>query len=276
MEDELRTIWIGSHDHAEFFSAWKSPYLRRPVSVFDTAGQAIEELARMEYDPEWIIFAQRWPGEFNSGDVRRIRQLSPLSRSVALLGSWCEGDGRSGISWADVPRIYWHQWEARFEIELDQARRGKSSSYFFPATSTTDDYLLARRELEDQGLTGKGRGLVAIWSQSRNAAEGLVEITSSHGFAAVWLPLDRPILAQRVSLVLYEADGLTMEAKTTIRQLSQRFQRVPLIAILGFPRYEEVATAQKAGATAIVSKPFLVKDLMWTVEQQIKIAAVER
>ncbi len=44
------------------------------------------------------------------------------------------------------------------------------------------------------------------------------------------------------------------------------FAAAPLVAVLGFPRADEIASVQAAGVAAVVSKPFLLEDLHWQLD----------
>ena len=59
-----------------------------------------------------------FPGQFSCEAIDRIRTRAPLARLVGLLGSWCEGEVRSGQPWPGTIRIYAHQWPGRAEQEL--------------------------------------------------------------------------------------------------------------------------------------------------------------
>ena len=51
-----------------------------------------------------IVVAQARPGEFSHAQIERLRQAAPLARIVGLLGSWCEGEMRSGRPWPAAVR----------------------------------------------------------------------------------------------------------------------------------------------------------------------------
>ena len=77
----------------------------------------IEEIA-----VDVIVVAQAYPGQFSGEALDRLARLAPLARVVVLLGSWCEGEVRSGRPWPGAIRVYWHQWPARCAQELGRLR----------------------------------------------------------------------------------------------------------------------------------------------------------
>ena len=92
-------------------------------------------VAREEATVDLIVIAQSYPGEFPHDAVDGLRRLSPLSRIVGLMGSWCEGEQRTGKPWPAVSRIYWHQWPARCARQLPRSSGGGSSSWDLPITA---------------------------------------------------------------------------------------------------------------------------------------------
>jgi hypothetical protein len=152
--------------------------------------------------PDVIVVAQARPGEFSHQAVDRLRRLAPLARIVGLMGSWCEGEMRSGSPWPASARVYWHQWPARCGGELGHLARGVPSSWSLPITATEEERLLADaatrgndaplREahgLQPVGLSppvGLPGGLVLIRSRSAEMAGWLLAACRDRGLAAVW------------------------------------------------------------------------------------------
>ena len=57
------------------------------------------------------------------------------------------------------------------------------------------------------------------------------------------------------------------DAKATFARLVEQAPRAARIALVGFPRVQDKAAAVGAGASAVVSKPFLAEDLLWQMRQ---------
>ena len=47
----------------------------------------------------------------------------------------------------------------------------------------------------------------------------------------------------------------------TVALLRTGFAAAPIVAVLGFPRPDEIAAARRAGVAQVVSKPYLLADL---------------
>ena len=58
-----------------------------------------------------------------------------------------------------------------------------------------------------------------------------------------------------------------------VRELRRAAGDAPLVALVGFPRPDDVGRASQAGVTAIVSKPYRVRDLLWHLTEAIRLDA---
>src|SRR5262245_27178576 len=68
--------------------------------------------------PELIVVAQSRPGTFALDRVVSLRQRAPLAGVVGLLGSWCEGETRTGRTWPGVERLYWYEFPAWWRRQM--------------------------------------------------------------------------------------------------------------------------------------------------------------
>lgn len=255
----MSVLLIGDVECAEF----------RPVRpTLDAAGRvvhvpnlsaAVELLAEGRFAPEMTVLAQSFPGEFDPADVARLRQLVPLSRILGLLGSWCEGEMRSGKPLLGVVRIYWHQWSARWHRELDRLHRGRCPSWGLPPTAIEEDRLLL--EADDPRPTRQG--LIVVFTHLPQVAECLAAACQSLGYSTVSLPPTRnPQVSGAVAALFDVADD-----HPDLARMAALLAPVPTIAVLGFPRIDDYVQAQAAGAAAVLSKPLLLDDLYWELDR---------
>jgi CheY-like chemotaxis protein len=226
--------------------------------------------------PEVIVVAQAYPGEFSAGAIDRLRRLAPLGRLVGLLGSWCEGEMRTGRPWPASIRIYWHQWGPRVSRELRRLCEGQGSTWALPVTATEEERLLAAQP----DTLGVREGLVAISTRCREMHDWLSSACRRRGYSTVWLPPEAP-RAEGVTAAIFDTatldaatlDAATLDAATCeadeprqLRHLVAAVRPAPVIVLLDFPRIEDHARALAAGATAVLSKPLLIEDLYWQLE----------
>ena len=133
------------------------------IEVADTE-QALASAA--QDPPDLIIIAAERPGGFSHRQVEAMRQAAPLAHIVGLLGSWCEGESRSGRPWPAVTRVYWHSWAAWFDREMSALAAGGCGTLSLPLTATDEERLLAAA-----GAVPARSGIaVRIHAASREAA----------------------------------------------------------------------------------------------------------
>ena len=225
--------------------------------------EAAAALAGEEAAVDVIVVAEARPGEFSHAQIERLRQAAPLARIVGLLGSWCEGEMRSGRPWPAAVRTYWHQWPARARRELRRLAAGRSSAWTLPLTATEEDRLLADAERPPPAQSG----LIAIAARSFVMADFLAAACRQCGYATVWL---RPPGASRVggaAAILWDGSDCRGEECEELRRLAAAMAPAPLVALLDFPRIEDFERAEAAGAAAVLSKPLQLADLFWELDR---------
>jgi hypothetical protein len=47
----------------------------------------------------------------------------------------------------------------------------------------------------------------------------------------------------------------------------RRDSSAPIVGVVGFPRPDDERRAKEAGVTAVISKPYLVRDLLWQIRE---------
>lgn len=249
----MSVLLVGNVDRAEFREV--RPMLDEAGLVVPVPNMslAVEMLSAQQLAPEVIVLAQSCPGEFSETDVERLRRLAPLARILGLLGSWCEGEMRSGKPLPGVVRIYWHQWAARWHRELDRLCSGRSPTWGLPPTASEDDRLLLAA---DQPWPIRD-GLIVVVARLPHLAECLAAACQATGYSTVSLhPSWEARVTGAVAALFDVTDGLDDLARWT-----KVFAPLPIIALLDFPRIENHAQALAAGAAAVLSKPLVWEDL---------------
>ncbi len=138
----IRTLLIGDVHREEFRDAHEAIRAESTLATAAGVDQAAAVLASGEFVPEVIVIAQARPGEFSADQVDRLRRLAPLARVLGLLGSWCEGEARSGHPWPGVTRVYWHDWLPHWQQEVQRAAPGECPAWGLPVTATAAERLL--------------------------------------------------------------------------------------------------------------------------------------
>ncbi len=198
----------------------------------------------------------------------RLRRACPLARFCSLLSSWCEGETRSGRPWPGVWRVYAHQWPQRGARHL--AAVGQPlSAWNLPATATAEEQLLREIELwmERSGTperaSAKSQGTIAVLAASAEAGSALADACRSLGYEAiVWRELPRGAVLS-ISVVLWDTSASEATSLAAVEPVRFAAGKAPILALLGFPRPEQIEQAHQAGVAAVISKPFLLADLEW-------------
>jgi DNA-binding NarL/FixJ family response regulator len=256
-------LLVGDADRREFRQARDELTALGRVRGASDVETAAAMLEAEEAAVDVIVLAQARPGEFSHAEIERLRQSAPLARIVGLLGSWCEGEMRSGRPWPAVVRTYWHQWPARADRELRRLAAGRRSAWALPITATEEERLLADAT---EPLPMRS-GLIAISSRSYAMADWLAAACRHCGYSTVWLRPPRPVRVRGAAAVLMDGSRCRGEQCDELRQLAAATAPAPLVALLDFPRIEDVDRARCAGAAAVLSKPFQVEDLFWHLDR---------
>jgi DNA-binding NarL/FixJ family response regulator len=260
---ELSILVVGSTERSEFRDALDALSGRGSVVAVADPVAAAALLASGEPAVDLIVIAQSHPGEFSAEAVDRLRGLAPLARIVALLGSWCEGETRTGRPWPGVIRVYWHQWPARAGQELERLRSGVRSSWALPSTASEEERLLA---FADEPWP-KREGLIAIVSRGFESQDWLAAACRRIGCQTVWLCPPALSVPGQVAAILFDATDAKGEELRQLQSLADSNPPTPILVLMDFPRAEDRDRVLAAGARAVLSKPLLVEDLLWHLDQ---------
>jgi CheY-like chemotaxis protein len=249
-------MFVGDHQRGEFRDAaqWLA---KRGAKLAPGISEAISAL-RGGFCPAVIIVAQSWPGHYSSREIGQLHQAAPLARFVSLLGSWLEGEARTGKPWPSVQRNYWHRWSSR---NVDDGRH-----LLRPATATDDDRLLASLAIESGGESNNANRVIGLCAASRETADSLADLCGQRGWSSLWLGSDRQSAPIGVDLLLLDVVQARDGEIQRVAALKLSLPTTPILALVGFPRSETVDRFMAVGATAVVSKPFLVADLIWQID----------
>jgi hypothetical protein len=271
----ISILLIGNLDRPEFDGAGEFLDSFGQVHQFRDAETAANVLASGEIVSDLTVIVQSYPGEFSQLAIDRLRAASPVSRMVALLGSWCEGETRSGQPWPTVIRLYWHQGLRRIGREIRRLSRGDCPNWGLPLTATEEERLLTERRTGFQAIAAGHsaspstgwkpvlqHGLIGIAARRFESIDWLSAACRQHGYATLWLRGPHYPRVEGLSAILFDGTDFGESEVETLRQIAERYPHARRIAIMDFPRIEDRRRLLQAGAVAVVSKPLNVEDLM--------------
>lgn len=218
---------------------------------------------------ELIVIAQARREAVSIEVVEHLQNTYATTPIVALLGSWCEGESRSGTPWAGIPRIYWHQWNGEFAQFQSHLKQRKLHDWQLPRTAQVADRIAAAEpdmaEVSFPGIVG-----VSAWTQTQYSM--LSDALQSMGIKTCWIERCTWDGEARdlVKAIVLDDDSMTSNLGNRIRWVFSLFGRRPLVLTLGFPRKDEVDALKELGVSVVVSKPFKLDGLKQALMQATK------
>jgi CheY-like chemotaxis protein len=259
------------------------------VVEFAGADSAVSAVAEDRILPDVMVVAQAFPGQFSHEAIDRLRRSAPLAQVVGLLGSWCEGETRSGLPWPAAARVYWHQWPARCDRQLRRLATGRSCSWALPLTATEEERLLADAteslcatawnkqcrfgSTRSAPLVPSSGTLVAIHSSSHEMAAWLSAACRRRGFVTIWQCNAAFDVIEGASAGVFDGTDLGDEEYDRLCRFVRALRPAPVVALLSFPRIADHRRALAAGASAVLSKPLKIEDLLEPLDASTAVAA---
>jgi CheY-like chemotaxis protein len=266
MPSELSLLVIGEVGRAEFQAAYASLTAQWSTTAVADVNAALQWLS--DHDaPALIVLAESRPGEFSAQAVETLRQRAPLARWWSLAGSWCEGESRSGKPAPGVLRSYWHQWPARVGAEQARQAAGRPPAWTLPQTAGEEERCLwAAAEPCD-----KRTSTVLIRGASRQAVEALAAACRLRGKVPIDVGMhsenDEAVSAVSPAVMLWDTTAERAGRADLVASMRAAGGGAPIVAVVGFPRADQVERILAAGCSGIVSKPFRLEDLYWQLDQ---------
>jgi CheY-like chemotaxis protein len=228
--------------------------------VVDVAA-AYDHLANREQAVELVILCESRRGQYSSSAIDALRTAAPLVRFWRVLGSWHEGEPRSGRPPAGCTSTYWHQWHARAGRTL--AVGDGVAAWQLPLTTSADERTLA----ESAEPTEQRSGTVIVCAGRFESAAALADVCRLGGYDSVIMRERETFRDKDAVAILWDTTPENMGDQPCVEKLRSGACGVPILAVVGFPRTDDVRRAQPAGVTAVISKPYQVRDLLWQIRR---------
>jgi hypothetical protein len=255
---EKRILVTGDYSHRDF-----SGLLQGRQSL------TMVPLKRIDYlDAEFdlVIVARAYPDQIDVDCVERLLARFPMVPVVALLGTWCEGESRSGKPWPGIVRVYWHQWNGRFDQFLNCLASQGFTSWHMPRTASISDRILRREPAHS--ISATHRKIVGVSTTTSPQFEMLKDAFRAAGISAVWIESsdNRNIPLERLDLICIDVNHMHEELVGRIDFLRRRNPQSPIIVVANFPRSNEIEFVKTLNVSQVVSKPFELADLRYAIE----------
>lgn len=263
-----RHVWVvGSRDDLEFQPLLD--WLSETTEVRFATGRETT-LPDSWLDPAhdgatWVVFVSARPDSVSRESVERWQRWFPLARFVVVLGSWCEGETRTGRPWPGVARVYWHQLLPRLVASI--ADEEDSSAEWRLARTTTEAEQLDMTLAHTPRVVSKAPAtlpplrneLIAIWSPTTLGWETIADACQACGVrSARWDGTVQEIPAGARGVVIDMPRS--MNATDSIwQECAWRVLGIPALALVGFPRWEDRLALERLGVS-LLSKPWRLVD----------------
>lgn len=246
MSPPLRVLAIGDLEHEEF---------SRAVQLIEQ--DAIVELTRCadvaeETEPfELLLAFQSRPSNIDPTLIEELRARMALAGMAVVLGSWCEGEMRTGTPLPHCERVFWYQ--------------------FAPWWQTVRTAWIENRPTHWQLAPGVDRPiappasphLIAIDTPDYDSAQALLDACETLGTTGVWSRRHqrRPLTTDASAGVWVGAQLDEVEEQQLASFRQSLPEDTPLVVLLDFPRRDRVKRALELGATEVLGKPWRVEHL---------------
>jgi len=253
------TWWIiGRTDDPEFSLG---PLVDQPCLYFDDLKIVLSHFSPgvSESDlPRGIMIWLDRPARFPPHEIETLADLLPLTCILTVVGSWCDGELRTGFPARGIMRYRWSSWKIMELDNIEGLCTGAS-----PALRTLSPVERFLNQPITLGSTRdhSSRGPLAIVTPWRETFEALSSVVEMAGFEAVWIgSADQAKTSHPWVAVLIDEDGRPSE--TTDLSLNRNLPRLRLV---NFPRGKK-PDGGELGET-IVAKPFELNELERWLEQ---------
>ena len=196
--------------------------------------------------PELIVVAQSRPGTIGLRAIERLRRSAPLAGMVALLGSWCEGETRTGRPAAGVRRLYWYEFPCWWRRQLALREAGQCPEW---AWGEDRGLMIADCRLEERS------NRFVLETNRWDTAATLEDLLKSVGGETIWLrPGSEHVAIRGVAAGIWEGGQLNDAEAERLTACCARLAAVnaPVVALLDFPRRDRCEVARRAGAAAVL------------------------
>lgn len=244
--------FTGATDHADFRDAVAT--LRAEAELVDVANS-----------PELIVVAQSRPGEVSAAEVHRLRRAAPLAGLVGLVGSWCEGETRTGQPWPGVARFYWHEFPLWWRRQLQLRAAGRCPDWAQPADTASLPGMQLAGPPPTRQTTANTGSVIVLRVGVRDTADALTDVFRRAGFAVVWQRPGRDNCPVRGATAgVWDGGQLDEHELNDLATFCQQMarDRAAVVALLDFPRRHNVDAAHACGAAAVLGKPWRNTDLV--------------
>jgi len=257
-------IFVGDRERPEFIGPLRWLVQQACVSFAADLQCAAAVAETAQEPPVLFVVAQARPGEHSPGHFDALRSAAPLAPIVCMLGGHCESEGRTGKPWPGALRVHAHQFIARVGRQFERRERQGAFGWAIPFTMTDEDRLLGLSADCECRVVAR----VAVFADRRETASVLGDLLRQAGCTVVdQLEVAEIATGDAADVAIWDCQGDFAASRPSFERLVDRWPHTAKVVLIGFPRVADRAATLDCGAAAVVSKPFLMEDLLWRIRQ---------
>ncbi len=249
----ITVLLVGPLDRDDFLPVAQAVEGRPGVFRTQIGGAVGHDATRPRLGFDLIVLLQAYPYAFSAQDVAHWRTAAPDSRIWAVLGSWCEGETRTGTPLPDCERIRADQFPARLAT-LDVPDTAAMTG---PASDSTDMQrpTASFRRNDDQPP------LVVVVGSRIASCQATADLLHEFGCRCIAVHCEEHTrVSSPVAALIYEDSGAE-QARRELPRLQRQFPADVHVALVDFPRHQEIRRFATAGFH-VLGKPLVVDDLL--------------
>ena len=227
--------------------------------------------------PQLTVIAQSRPGVVDPHIVEQLRRDAPLTAVVSLLGSWCEGETRTGRPLACSERIFWYDFPAWWRQQLGLLSNGRCPDWH-RADASRFRMNVPSSQPREPGRP-RPRGAVILQMQTYETGQALSDLLYRAGYASVHQSTNKSRMSVHgIAAGIWEGGQLSDEEASRLYSFTRQLavQNAPVLALLDFPRRELIDRAMSLGVAAGMGKPWVNRDVVDTLERIVQRVVVKR
>jgi hypothetical protein len=217
-----------------------------------------DDALRREPTTDWLlaVVAEALPGEQWSPTLDELRRRRPTLPIVRLVGPGCDGELRSSPP-AAAHRCHWLDAPADFARDCDLLDRGACPSWGRPITVGPEE--IRPTDIDDDTPSASAGRQVAVVTHEPAMAAWLIDAVRS--WDAHVTRLDETRFDEQIDpthaadVVLWHVPDGDERAAAELRRLRNRFPTAGIVALVSFPRVEQVRRLRNAGVCAVSALP---------------------
>lgn len=246
------SLWIGDDAESTFSEPLATLRRQGPIVICRTFADAF---ALAGDGVQLIVVAERFAGEHSPNGFDTLRRLRPATPLVRLCGSWCEGELRT-LPPPAAMRYSWLTASTVWVRDFATFQRGECPSWGHPLTLTDQE------RLSDVSVSGCSavRPIVGVIARDEAMAAWLCETLGRQFGDVIRIPVAAKS-ARHADVVVWNVPSSRNLQRMELSLILDQTPSPAVIALVDFPRIDDVARLTKAGVRRVLAKPVCLGDL---------------